>query len=96
MAKHNIKNQIVQAIADRIIRAHKDGKKFRVIIVLPQKPEFAGGCSSNLNRNYTCACVYMGRKLYCIYHRSGKFHLIINLLKNFMVLNFCGFALSEK
>ena len=49
MAKHHIKNQIVQAIADRIIRAHKDGKRFRVIIVLPQKPEFASECFSNLN-----------------------------------------------
>lgn len=58
MAKHHIKNQIVQAIADRIIRAHKDGKKFRVIIVLPQKPEFAGECFSNLNRNYVIMCVY--------------------------------------
>ena len=71
MAKHHIKNQIVQAIADRIIRAHKDRKKFRVIIVLPQKPEFAGECFSNLNKNYIC--VYMGCKLYCIYQRLGNF-----------------------
>ena len=50
MAKHGVKNQIVEAIANRIIQAHKSGKKFRVIIVLPQKPEFAGKYLSKLNR----------------------------------------------
>ena len=50
VAKHGVKNQIVEAIANRIIQAHKSGKKFRVIIVLPQKPEFAGKYLSKLNR----------------------------------------------
>lgn len=35
-----VKNQIMPALCERIIRAHKNGERFRVIIVLPLKPEF--------------------------------------------------------
>ena len=35
-----IHNTIMQALADRVIRAYKDKKSFQVIIVIPLKPEF--------------------------------------------------------
>lgn len=39
-ASSPIKNRIAQAIVDRIIRAHADGKPFRVIALLPLMPAF--------------------------------------------------------
>ena len=37
-----VENQILSAIADRIIRAYNKSENFHVIIVLPLKPEFPG------------------------------------------------------
>jgi len=37
-----VKNLIAQALAQRIIQAGKDGKKFKVIVVIPELPGFAG------------------------------------------------------
>ena len=37
-----VKNQILSAIADRIVRAYKDDDDFHVIVVMPLKPEFPG------------------------------------------------------
>ncbi len=37
-----LRNEVPDAIRDRIIEAHNSGQKFRVIVVLPQLPEFAG------------------------------------------------------
>ncbi|KAI8143329.1 hypothetical protein BJV82DRAFT_612344 [Fennellomyces sp. T-0311] len=44
--KRLIKNKIGQAIVNRIIRAHKAKKKFRVIVVIPSAPGFEGDFSS--------------------------------------------------
>lgn len=37
-----IKNQIAQALVERIIQAARDGQKFKVIVVIPELPGFAG------------------------------------------------------
>ncbi|RUP45335.1 hypothetical protein BC936DRAFT_148300 [Jimgerdemannia flammicorona] len=42
---HEIKNQIGSALVDRIIRASENGEKFRVIVVMPLAPAFAGDFS---------------------------------------------------
>ncbi|KAG0232178.1 Phospholipase D1 [Actinomortierella wolfii] len=41
-----IHNGIGRALTDRIIRAHKEDKKFRVIVVLPLVPGFEGGINT--------------------------------------------------
>lgn len=35
-------NQIAKALADRVIRAAKEVKKFKVVIVIPEVPAFSG------------------------------------------------------
>ena len=35
-----IQNRVLQALYDRIMRAHKEGKCFRVIIIIPLLPGF--------------------------------------------------------
>ncbi|KAH7886577.1 hypothetical protein F5I97DRAFT_1807371 [Phlebopus sp. FC_14] len=37
-----IKNQIARALVERIVQAAKDGQKFKVIVVIPEVPGFAG------------------------------------------------------
>ncbi|KAI0668061.1 phospholipase D/nuclease [Trametes maxima] len=37
-----IKNQIAKALVERIVRAGREGKKFRVVVVIPEVPGFAG------------------------------------------------------
>jgi phospholipase D1/2 len=37
-----IKNQIARALSERIIRAAQDGIKFKVVVVIPEVPGFAG------------------------------------------------------
>ena len=37
-----LENKIVELLAERIIRAKKEGKKFRVVIVMPLLPGFEG------------------------------------------------------
>ncbi|KAH9940163.1 phospholipase D/nuclease [Epithele typhae] len=37
-----VKNTIARAIVDRIVRAGKEGKKFMIVVVIPEVPGFAG------------------------------------------------------
>ena len=37
-----VKNQIAKALVERIIRAGQQGTKFRVVVVIPEVPGFAG------------------------------------------------------
>ncbi|KIN99261.1 hypothetical protein M404DRAFT_155707 [Pisolithus tinctorius Marx 270] len=37
-----IKNQIAKALVERIVQAARDGQKFKVIVVIPELPGFAG------------------------------------------------------
>ncbi|OAX38224.1 phospholipase D/nuclease [Rhizopogon vinicolor AM-OR11-026] len=37
-----VKNQIAKALVERIIEAARDGRKFKVIVVIPELPGFAG------------------------------------------------------
>jgi phospholipase D1/2 len=41
-AQKPILNMIGRAIVDRIIRAHRDGERFRIVVVIPSIPGFAG------------------------------------------------------
>jgi len=40
----NVINNIAEALRLRITRAHREGKKFRVIVVMPLLPSFEGRC----------------------------------------------------
>ena len=53
----------MEAIQRRIVQAHSSGQKFRVIIVLPQKPEFSGEYFSKLSRNV--ALMYRLKNIKC-------------------------------
>ncbi|ORY97460.1 hypothetical protein BCR43DRAFT_489806 [Syncephalastrum racemosum] len=46
-----VKNQIGQAIVDRIKRAHREKKKFRVIVVIPSAPGFEGDFANQGSRS---------------------------------------------
>ena len=37
-----VKNQIAKALVERIVRAGQEGTKFRVVVVIPEVPGFAG------------------------------------------------------
>lgn len=45
--ENTIKNQIGKVLVDRIIRAHQEGQKFRVIIVMPLVPAFPAELSTD-------------------------------------------------
>lgn len=40
-----VKNQIAKALVDRILRAATEGKKFKVVVLIPEVPGFAGDIS---------------------------------------------------
>ena len=42
VVKRPVKNQVAKAIVERIIRAGAEGKKFRIVVVIPEVPGFAG------------------------------------------------------
>ncbi len=46
-AQHPVGNKIGAAIADRIVRAHREGEDFRVVVVMPAVPAFAGDLHSD-------------------------------------------------
>lgn len=37
-----VQNEIMAALVERILQAYKEGNTFRVIVVMPLKPEFSG------------------------------------------------------
>ena len=37
-----VKNKIARAIVERIVRAGREGKRFRIVVVIPEVPGFAG------------------------------------------------------
>ncbi|KAJ1959344.1 hypothetical protein IWQ62_004649, partial [Dispira parvispora] len=39
---YEVKNLVGQALVERIVRAHQEGTKFRVIVIMPLMPAFAG------------------------------------------------------
>ncbi len=41
-----VKNKIGQALAERIISAARDGREFRIIVVIPAVPAFSGDIES--------------------------------------------------
>ena len=46
-AQHPVANKIGAAIVDRIVRAHKESKRFKVWVVIPAVPGFAGDLESD-------------------------------------------------
>jgi phospholipase D1/2 len=40
--QHPVANKIGKAIVDRIVRAHQSGQNFRVVVIMPAVPAFAG------------------------------------------------------
>ncbi|XP_063987421.1 phospholipase D2 [Diachasmimorpha longicaudata] len=42
MDRHNVKNRIGETLLKRILRAHREGKVFRVFVVMPLLPGFEG------------------------------------------------------
>jgi len=45
-------NKIAGALVKRIIRAHKEGKNFKVVVVMPLLPEFAATITGNLLHDF--------------------------------------------
>ncbi|KAF0480564.1 phospholipase D/nuclease [Gigaspora margarita] len=44
---YTVKNRIGKSIVERVIKAHQDGEKFRVIVVMPLLPGFEADLNSN-------------------------------------------------
>ncbi|CCA77742.1 related to phospholipase D [Serendipita indica DSM 11827] len=42
-----VQNRIAQALVERIIRAAKEGKRFKVVVLIPEVPGFAGDIASS-------------------------------------------------
>lgn len=53
-----IKNMIAKALVERIVRAAKSGKKFKVIVVLPELPGFSGDVKSESSLKTIMAAQY--------------------------------------
>uniref|UniRef100_A0A0W0EW24 Phospholipase n=1 Tax=Moniliophthora roreri TaxID=221103 RepID=A0A0W0EW24_MONRR len=69
-----IKNRIAQALVDRIIRAARDGRKFFVIVAIPEVPGFAGNVKDEGSLKYIMAAQYrtMNRGGSSIYEQIRK------------------------
>lgn len=44
--QHPVDNKIGKAMVDRIVRAHQNGENFRIIVIMPAVPAFAGDLKS--------------------------------------------------
>ncbi|TFK21685.1 phospholipase D [Coprinopsis marcescibilis] len=53
-----IQNLIAKALVDRIVRAAKEGQKFKVIVAIPELPGFAGDVKSESAMHYIMAAQY--------------------------------------
>ncbi|CDO76228.1 hypothetical protein BN946_scf184644.g2 [Trametes cinnabarina] len=69
-----VKNQIAKALVERIVRAGKEGKKFRVVIVIPEVPGFAGQVKDETSVKTIMAAQYrtMNRGGHSIYEEVRK------------------------
>ncbi|KAG5645727.1 hypothetical protein DXG03_005423 [Asterophora parasitica] len=54
-----IKNLIAQALVERILRAAREGKKFKVVVCLPELPGFAGDIKSETSLKIIMAAQYL-------------------------------------
>ena len=61
-----VQNQIQSALVERIVRAHKAGEKFHVIVMIPLKPEFPGDWdSSDFNGDALRAVTFWNQATIC-------------------------------
>ncbi|KAI1793724.1 phospholipase D/nuclease [Ganoderma leucocontextum] len=69
-----VKNRIAKALVERIIRAGREGKKFRVVIVIPEVPGFAGQVKDETSVKTIMAAQYrtMNRGGHSIYEEVRK------------------------
>ncbi|KAI9060697.1 phospholipase D/nuclease [Trametes sanguinea] len=69
-----VKNQIAKALVERIVRAGKEGKKFRVVVVIPEVPGFAGQVKDETSVKTIMAAQYrtMNRGGHSIYEEVRK------------------------
>ncbi|KAG1796447.1 uncharacterized protein HD556DRAFT_1234604 [Suillus plorans] len=69
-----VKNQIAKAIVERIIKAAKDDRKFKVIVVIPELPGFAGDVKNDSALKIIMAAQYrtMNRGGHSIYEEIRK------------------------
>ncbi|KAG2355827.1 hypothetical protein BDR07DRAFT_1473986 [Suillus spraguei] len=69
-----VKNQIAKAIVQRIIRAAKDNRKFKVIVVIPELPGFAGDIKNDSSLKIIMAAQYrtINRGGHSIYEEIRK------------------------
>jgi phospholipase D1/2 len=69
-----VKNLIAQALVERIIQAARDGTKFKVIVVIPELPGFAGDVKNESGLKTIMAAQYrtMNRGGHSIYEEVRK------------------------
>ncbi|KAF7797283.1 hypothetical protein EIP86_008478 [Pleurotus ostreatoroseus] len=69
-----VKNLIAQALVERIVDAAKDGRKFKVIVVMPEVPAFAGNIKDASSVKTILAAQYrtMNRGGHSIYEEIRK------------------------
>ncbi|KAH9840894.1 phospholipase D/nuclease [Rhodofomes roseus] len=69
-----VKNTIAKALVDRIIQAARDGQKFKVVIVIPEVPGFAGQVKDETSVRTIMAAQYrtMNRGGHSIYEEIRK------------------------
>ncbi|KAG1897846.1 uncharacterized protein F5891DRAFT_1046379 [Suillus fuscotomentosus] len=69
-----VKNQIAKALVERIIKAAKDDRKFKVIVVIPELPGFAGDVKNDSALKIIMAAQYrtMNRGGHSIYEEIRK------------------------
>jgi phospholipase D1/2 len=72
----SVVNQIAAALVERIIRAAKEGKKFKVVVVLPEVPGFSGDIKSESSIKIIMGAQYRtinrgGSSIYEEVHKAG-------------------------
>lgn len=69
-----MKNQIANALVQRIIQAAKDGTKFKVVVVIPEVPGFAGNIKDESSVKTIMAAQYrtINRGGHSIYEEIRK------------------------
>ena len=90
-----VENEIMAALTERIIQAHNEGDVFRVIVVMPLKPEFPGewGDSDLFKKSELESVSYWNYATLCKGDNSLYGRLINNGGKNINISNAEGLSM---
>ena len=85
-----VKNQVAKAIVERIIRAGAEGKKFRIVVVIPEVPGFAG------QSEFFDLSLVVGLRTYMVYTVKDETSVQTIMAGQYRTMNRGGHSIYEE